>query len=111
MFIFDKFFNLLGEKGISQYKLHKVYGISKSQIHRIRKNMSVTTHTLEMLLDILGDGYTLDDIVERIPDNAGAKSSPATTDNSVRKLPKTDKRKAKSGTKATGNVKTNNKAK
>ncbi len=68
MIVFDKLFKTLKEHGISQYSLYTHYGISRSQIHRLKENQSVTTHTLNMLLNILGDGFTLDDIAEFKPD-------------------------------------------
>ena len=74
MIKFDKLFETLKENGISQYRLYTYYGISRSQIHRLKSNQSVTTHTLDILLNILGEGFTLDDIAEFIPDpmeNAG----------------------------------------
>ncbi|MCI8806193.1 MAG: helix-turn-helix domain-containing protein, partial [Clostridiales bacterium] len=48
--------------------LYKNYEVSRSQIQRLKNNQSVTTHTLNMLLNILGEGFTLDDIAEFIPD-------------------------------------------
>lgn len=68
MIKFDKLFKTLKENGISQYSLYHHYGISRAQIHRLKTNQSVTTHTLDMLLNILGKGFTLDDIAEFIPD-------------------------------------------
>lgn len=67
MIKFDKLFKTLKENGISQYRLYTTYGISRSQIQRLKENQSVTTHTLDMLLNILGEGFTLDDIAEFIP--------------------------------------------
>lgn len=69
MICFDKLFATLKENGISQYALREQYHISASQIDRLRHNQSVTTHTLDMLLNILGEGFTLNDIAEFIPDN------------------------------------------
>ena len=68
MIIYDKLFKTLKENGISQYRLYKYYGISRSQIQRLKNNQSVTTHTLNMILNILGEGFTLNDIAEFIPD-------------------------------------------
>lgn len=56
------------ENGISQYSLYNTYGISRAQIQRLKENQSVTTHTLDMILNILGEGFTLDDIAEFIPE-------------------------------------------
>lgn len=40
-------------KGVSQYKLIYVYNISAAQISRLKKNMYVSTHTIEMFCNIL----------------------------------------------------------
>jgi len=69
MIKFDKLFKTLKENRISQYSFYKKYEVSRSQIQRLKNNQSVTTHTLNMLLNILGEGFTLDDIAEFIPDN------------------------------------------
>lgn len=68
MIKFDKLFKTLKENGISQYSLYNNHGISRAQIQRLKENRSVTTHTLDMLLNILGEGFTLDDIAEFTPD-------------------------------------------
>lgn len=68
MIKFDKLFKTLKENGISQYSLYTHHGISRAQIQRLKTNQSVTTHTLDMILNILGKGFTLDDIAEFIPD-------------------------------------------
>ena len=68
MIKFDKLFKTLKENGISQYRLYHHYGIRRSQIYRLKNNQSVTTHTLDILLNILGEGFTLDDIAEFVPD-------------------------------------------
>ena len=68
MITFTKLFRTLKENGISQYSLYNTYGISRAQIQRLKENQSVTTHTLDMILNILGEGFTLNDIAEFIPD-------------------------------------------
>lgn len=68
MIKFDKMFKTLKEHGISQYQLYTYHGISRAQIQRLKENQSVTTHTLDMILNILGEGVTLDDIAEFVPD-------------------------------------------
>lgn len=40
-------------KGINQYRLIRSYHFSSGQLHRIRKNEHVSTHTLETLCRIL----------------------------------------------------------
>ncbi len=68
MIRFEKLFRTLKENGISQYSLYNTHGISRAQIQRLKENQSVTTHTLDMILNILGEGFTLDDIAEFVPD-------------------------------------------
>lgn len=68
MIKFDRLFNTLKENEISQYKLYNYHGVSRSQIQRLKNNQSVTTHTLNTILNILGEGFTLNDIAEFIPD-------------------------------------------
>lgn len=68
MIAFAKLFQTLKENGISQYSLYTHYGISRAQIQRLKENRSVTTHTLNTILNILGEGFTLDDIAEFAPD-------------------------------------------
>lgn len=41
------------EKGISQYALIKKHHISPAQITRLKRNESVSTHTIEMFCKIL----------------------------------------------------------
>ncbi|MBQ2934119.1 MAG: helix-turn-helix transcriptional regulator [Clostridia bacterium] len=53
MIVYDKLWTTLKEKGISQYKLIKTYGISTGQLDRLRKNGNVSTFTLNQLCTIL----------------------------------------------------------
>lgn len=64
MIVYNNLWNTLKEKGISQYKLIKEYGISTGQLDRLRKNDNVSTYTLNQLCDILD--CSLSDIAEYI---------------------------------------------
>lgn len=64
MIVFDKLWMTLKEKGISQYKLIREYGISSGQLDRLRKNENVNTYTLSQLCKILN--CRLEDIAEYI---------------------------------------------
>lgn len=55
------------EKGVSQYALIKTYNISPAQITRLKRNESVSTHTLEMFCKILD--CDIGDIAKYIPDD------------------------------------------
>ena len=54
-------------KGISQYALINKYGVSPAQITRLKRNESVSTHTIEIFCKILD--CKVEDIMEYIPDN------------------------------------------
>ncbi len=54
-------------KNISQYKLIKDYGIDKSQLQRLRKNMIVKTLIINRLCAILN--CQIEDIMEFVPDD------------------------------------------
>lgn len=53
MIVFDRLWETMKKKGISQYKLTKEYGISSGQLDRLRKNGNVSTYTLNNLCQIL----------------------------------------------------------
>ena len=55
------------ERGISQYALIKDYRISAGQLTRLRRNESVSTHTIEMFCRILK--CRVGDIMEYIEEN------------------------------------------
>lgn len=60
MIVFDKLWDTLKEKNISQYRLIKEYGFSTGQLDRLRKNGNVNSYTLDRLCEILD--CDLDDI-------------------------------------------------
>ncbi len=67
MIVFNKLWQTMKEKNISQYKLLKEYGFSSGQLDRLRKNSNVNTFTLNQLCNILD--CELEDIAEYIKDN------------------------------------------
>ena len=54
------------EKGITQYALIKQYHISPGQITRLKRNESVSTHTIEIFCRILN--CKVEDTMEYISD-------------------------------------------
>lgn len=58
--------NTMREKGVTQYARIKKHGVSPSQITRLKRNESVSTHTIEMFCRILG--CQVGDIMEYIED-------------------------------------------
>lgn len=53
MISYEPLWDTLRKKNISQYQLIKEYGFSAGQLSRLRKNNYISTHTIEVLCDIL----------------------------------------------------------
>ncbi len=66
MISYQKLWLTMKEKGITQYALIKQYGVSPGQITRLKRNESVSTHTIEMFCKILN--CDVGDIMEYIAD-------------------------------------------
>ncbi|MBQ2961048.1 MAG: helix-turn-helix transcriptional regulator [Oscillospiraceae bacterium] len=66
MIIYDGLWDVMREKGISQYALIKKHNISPAQITRLKRNESVSTHTIDSFCRILG--CDVGDIMKYIPD-------------------------------------------
>lgn len=66
MIKYDRLWQTLNEKNVSQYKLIKDYGIDNAQLHRLRKNMVVKTLIIDRLCSILN--CRVEDIMEYVPD-------------------------------------------
>lgn len=62
MISYEKLWVTMKKKGISQYKLMKYYGVSAGQLERMKKNMHVSTHTIEKFCEILD--CNVEDIME-----------------------------------------------
>ncbi|MCQ2536170.1 MAG: helix-turn-helix transcriptional regulator [Lachnospiraceae bacterium] len=56
----------MADRGITQYTLIKKHKISPGQITRLKRNESVSTHTIEMFCRILD--CKVEDIMEYIKD-------------------------------------------
>ena len=63
---YDNLWVVMKEKGITQYALIKKYNISPAQITRLKRNESVSTHTIEVFCKILE--CDVGDIMRYIPD-------------------------------------------
>lgn len=66
MISYDKLWETMKEKDVTQYTLIKKYNISPGQITRIKRNESVSTHTIEMFCKILK--CNVEDIMTYIDD-------------------------------------------
>lgn len=67
MISYDNLWIVMKEKGISQYALIKHYNVSPAQITRLKRNESVSTHTIETFCKILN--CNVEDIMRYIPDS------------------------------------------
>lgn len=66
MISYDRLWITMKERGISQYALIKQYGISPAQITRLKRNESVSTHTIDTFCRILQ--CRVEDIMEYTED-------------------------------------------
>ncbi len=66
MISYDKLWETMKQKGVTQYTLIKKHGISPAQITRLKRNESVSTHTIDVFCRILD--CQVSDIMRYIPD-------------------------------------------
>lgn len=66
MISYNRLWHTMKEKGVTQYALIKKYGISPGQITRLKRNESVSTHTIEVFCKILE--CNVEDIMQYIDD-------------------------------------------
>jgi len=69
MISYKPFWQMLKEKGISQYTLTEIYDVNKSLLQRMRDNESITLSTIQDLCNILD--CEIQDIVKITPDKNG----------------------------------------
>ena len=62
MIIYKRLWETMKSKGITQYALIKQYHISPAQITRLKRNESVSTHTIDTFCKILD--CNVEDIME-----------------------------------------------
>ena len=66
MIVYDGLWDVMQEKGITQYALIKKHNVSPAQITRLKRNESVSTHTIDTFCRILG--CQVGEIMRYIPD-------------------------------------------
>lgn len=54
MITYDNLWKTMKVKGVSQYTLINDYGFSAGQLSRLRANKYISTHTVDVLCNILG---------------------------------------------------------
>lgn len=62
MIVFDRLWDTMKEKNMTQYKLIHKYGMSPSQITRLKRNENISSHTINTLCQILN--CRVEDIME-----------------------------------------------
>lgn len=67
MIRYDRLWNTMKKRGISQYDLYTHHNVNRSQLDRLRKNQNVEVNTIDKLCNILG--CRVEDIMEHFPDD------------------------------------------
>lgn len=67
MILFDKLWQTMQERGITQYDLYTKYNMNRAQLHRLRHNQNIETNTLDRLCNILD--CNIKDIMTHIKDD------------------------------------------
>lgn len=67
MIVYTPLWETLKKKGMSTYTLRVKFNISGSTVQRLRRNMSVSTNTLDDLCELLE--CSISDIVEHVPND------------------------------------------
>ena len=67
MIRYDRLWETMKQRGVSQYALYTHHNINRSQLDRHRKNKNVETNTIDRLCNILH--CRVEDIMEHIPDD------------------------------------------
>ena len=67
MIRYDRLWETMKQRGVSQYALYTHHNIKRSQLDRLRKNKNVETNTIDRLCNILH--CRVEDIMEHIPDD------------------------------------------
>ena len=68
MIIYDRLWETMKARGVSQYRLIKEYGFSTGQLDRLRKNENLSTYTIDRLCSILD--CRIEDIAEYVSDGS-----------------------------------------
>ena len=64
MISYENLWRTMKERGVTQYALIKQHRVSPAQITRLKRNESVSTHTIEMFCKILN--CRVEDVMEYI---------------------------------------------
>ena len=67
MIKYDRLWQTMKHRGITQYDLYTYHNVNRSQLDRLRHNKNVETNTIDKLCNILQ--CQVEDIMEHVPDN------------------------------------------
>ena len=67
MIKYDRLWQTMMQRGISQYDLYTHYNVNRSQLNRLRHNENVEINTIDNLCNILQ--CRVEDIMEHFPDD------------------------------------------
>jgi len=67
MIKYDRLWQTMKQRGITQYDLYTYHNVNRSQLDRLRHNKNVETNTIDKLCNILQ--CHVEDIMEHVPDN------------------------------------------
>ncbi|MBQ7095700.1 MAG: helix-turn-helix transcriptional regulator [Clostridia bacterium] len=67
MIRYDRLWQTMKKRGISQYDLYTRFNVNRSQLDRLRKNKNVEVNTIDKLCNILN--CRVEEIMEHIPDD------------------------------------------
>lgn len=66
MIRYDRLWDTMKARGITQYDLYTHYNVNRAQINRLRHNQNVEVNTIDRLCNILH--CNVEEIMEHIPD-------------------------------------------
>ena len=67
MIKYDRLWETMKKRGITQYALYTNYNVNRSQLDRLRKNENVEVNTIDKLCNILK--CSVEEIMEHVPDD------------------------------------------
>lgn len=67
MILFDKLWQTMQERGITQYDLYTKYNMNRAQLHRLRHNQNIESNTIDRLCNVLD--CNVEDIMTHIKDD------------------------------------------
>ncbi|MBQ3490942.1 MAG: helix-turn-helix transcriptional regulator [Oscillospiraceae bacterium] len=67
MIKYDRLWQTMKKRGITQYALYTHHNVNRSQLNRLRKNQNVEVNTIDKLCNILQ--CSVEEIMEHFPDD------------------------------------------